>query len=191
VAHSNKETQTVPVSSRDQLTDVLAPVATSDAAIQVLSRPHQGTSSTQTPALASTSDQGQQVLLQPPCSVAWTQTARLATSRTSSWTQTHIPASTATGTGMSQVLTMTTGCQAGAYFNNDEILPGVPRPRLPWAYSYAQFSALLTAYPDAHPEDFVTFGVLQAQPCRGSQWGRWPASWPTWWVADTYWPANS
>jgi len=66
-----------------------------------------------------------------------------------------------------------TGCQAGAYFDNDVILPGVSRPRLQWAYSCRQFGALLDAYPDVHPEDFVTFGVLQALPRRGSQceWG--------------------
>jgi len=65
------------------------------------------------------------------------------------------------------------GCQAGAYFDNEVIPPGAPRPKLPWAYSYAQFDALLSAYPDVHPEDFVTYGILQAQPCRGSytKWG--------------------
>jgi len=42
------------------------------------------------------------------------------------------------------------------------------RPRLPWSYSYAQFGALLNLYPDIHPEDFVTFGVLHDQPRRGS-----------------------
>jgi len=57
VAHCKRATQTFPVSTRNQSTDALAPLATSDAATQVLSRPHQGTSSTQTPALASTSDQ--------------------------------------------------------------------------------------------------------------------------------------
>jgi len=74
---------------------------------------------------------------------------------------------------MTPVLVTSTGCQAGAYFDNDVIPPGVPRLRLPWAYSYAQLGALLTAYTDVHPEDFVTFGVLQAQPRRGSQceWG--------------------
>jgi len=44
---------------------------------------------------------------------------------------------------------------------------------LPWAYSYAQFDQLLQAYPEVHPEDFVTFGILQEQPRRGSyrEWG--------------------
>jgi len=65
-----------------------------------------------------------------------------------------------------------TGCQAGAYFDNDVIPPGVLRPRLPWAYTYGQFEALLLAYPTVHPEDFITFGVIQAQPQRGSQ-GEW------------------
>jgi len=74
---------------------------------------------------------------------------------------------------MAPVLVATTGCQAGAFYSNDVIPPGVPRPRLPWAYSYAQFEALLVAYPTVHPEDFVTFGVFQAQPQPGSrgEWG--------------------
>jgi len=76
------------------------------------------------------------------------------------------------GTDMPKVLVFSTGCQVGAFFNNEEIPPGVIRPRLPWAYSYAQFGALLTAYPDIHPEDFVTFGVHHAQPRSGSQ-GEW------------------
>jgi len=35
------------------------------------------------------------------------------------------------------------------------------------------FDQLLQAYPEVHPEDFVTFGVLQEQPRRGSarEWG--------------------
>jgi len=69
---------------------------------------------------------------------------------------------------MPQVLTTSTGSQAGAYFSNDSIRPGVPRFTLPWAYTYAQFDTLLTTYPDVHPEDFVTFGILQVQPRRGS-----------------------
>jgi len=65
------------------------------------------------------------------------------------------------------------GCQAGAYFDNEVIPPGAPRPKLPWAYTYAQFDALLVAYPDVHQEDFVTYGILQAQPRWGShrEWG--------------------
>jgi len=73
---------------------------------------------------------------------------------------------------MAPVLVATTGCQAGAYFDNEVIPPGVPRPRLPWGYTYPQFEALLLAYLTVHPEDFVTFGVIQAQPQRGSQ-GEW------------------
>jgi len=32
---------------------------------------------------------------------------------------------------------------------------------------------LLQAYPEVHPENFVTFGILQEQPCRGThrEWG--------------------
>jgi len=67
----------------------------------------------------------------------------------------------------------TTGCQAGTFFDNEIIPPGAPRPKLPWAYTYAQFDQLLQAYPEVHPEDFVTFGILQEQPRRGScrEWG--------------------
>jgi len=82
-------------------------------------------------------------------------------------------AQTDTGTDMPPVLVASTGCQAGAFFDNEVISPGVPRPKLPWAYSYAQFDALLTSYPNVHPEDFVSFEILQAQPRRGSylEWG--------------------
>jgi len=71
------------------------------------------------------------------------------------------------------VLTTTTGCHAGACFDNEVIPPGAPRPQLPWAYTYAQFDQLLQAYSEVHPEDFVTFGILQEQPRRGScrEWG--------------------
>jgi len=124
VAQANKDTQTFPVSTCDQST-------------QVVNRPHQGTNATQTPAPASTSDQGQQVLIRPQRSVAYTQTFRPATSNTTSWTQTHRPALLNTGTGIPQVLTTSTGCQAGTYFDNEVIPPGVPRPTLPWAYTYA------------------------------------------------------
>jgi len=80
---------------------------------------------------------------------------------------------TDTGTDMPPVLVASTSCQAGAFFDNEVILHGVPRPKLPWAYSYAQFNALLTSYFNVHPEDFVSFGILQAQPRRGSysEWG--------------------
>jgi len=74
---------------------------------------------------------------------------------------------------MPQVLQTSTGCQAGTYFDNEVIPPGVPRRKMPWAYSYAQFNTLLTTYFDFDTEDFVSFGVLQAQPRRGSysEWG--------------------
>jgi len=180
VAQGNKETQTSPGSTCDQST-------------QVISRPHQRTSATQTLAPAPTFDQSTQALLRPRQSWAYTQTERPATSTRSSWTQVPRTKLTDSATDMPLVLVASTGCQAGAYFNNEEIPPGVPRPRLPWAYSYAQFGALLTAYPDVHPEDFVTFGVLQAQPHHGSQceWGRWPALRPTSWAAISSSPTNS
>jgi len=139
-----------------------------DQATQVVSRPHQGTSSTQTPFPATTSEQGTQALVRPPQSVAYIQTFRPATSTTTSWTQTHRPGYINTGTGVPQVRTTATGSQAGAYFDNEVIPPGVPPLKLPWAYSYAQFDALLTTYPDVHPEDFVTLGILQSQPRWGS-----------------------
>jgi len=138
VTHSDRVTQTELAPSRDQAT-------------QVLSRPHRWTSATKTPALTSTTDQTTQVLLRPRQSWAFTQTERPATSTSSSWTQVPRVDLTDTATDMPPVLVTSTSCQAGAYFNNDEIPPGVPRPRLPWAYSYAQFGALLTAYPDVHP----------------------------------------
>jgi len=74
---------------------------------------------------------------------------------------------------MPPTLTTTVGSQAGAYLNNEIIPPGAPRPKLPWAYTYAQFDQLLQAYSEVHAEDFVTFGILQEQPRRGScrEWG--------------------
>jgi len=76
-------------------------------------------------------------------------------------------------TDMPPVRTTTTSSQAGSFFDNEVIPPGAPRPKLPWAYTYAQFDQLLAAYPDVHPEDFVTFGILQEQSRRGScrEWG--------------------
>jgi len=74
---------------------------------------------------------------------------------------------------MPTVSTTSKECQAGCFFANDIIRPGAPRPKLHWAFSYAQFDQLLLAYPEVHPEDFVTFGILQEQPPRGSarEWG--------------------
>jgi len=74
VTHSEGETQTDPA-------------LTQDLATQVLSRIHQGKSSTQTPAPASTSDQSTQALLHPCRLWAYTQTERPATSTRTSWTQ--------------------------------------------------------------------------------------------------------
>jgi len=135
-----------------------------DVGTQVLSRPHRRPAETQTPSVY-TADICTQVLIRPPRSVAYTQTARSATT---SWTQTARPSLIHTGTDMTPVLVNSTGCQAGANFDTDHIPPGVPRPRLPWNYSYAQFGALLSLYPNIHPEDFITFGVLNDQPRRGS-----------------------
>jgi len=118
VAQGNKETQTSQGSTCDQST-------------QVVSRPHQGTSATQTPAPAPTSDQSTQALLRPRQSWAYTQTKRPASSTRSTWTQVPRTVLTDSATDMPLVLVTSTGCQAGAYFNNDKIPPGVPRPRLP------------------------------------------------------------
>jgi len=74
---------------------------------------------------------------------------------------------------MPVIMTTITETQAGCYYDNEVIPPGAPRPKLPWAYTYAQFDALLAAYLDVHPDDFVTYSILQAQPRRGSyrEWG--------------------
>jgi len=117
VALSNKATQVDALQYRDVGT-------------QALSRPHQGTAKTQTPS-RPTADQSTQVLIRPPGLVAFTQTARPATSTTTSWTQTSRPALINTGTHMPPVLVTSTGCQVGAFYDNDLIPPGVPRPTLP------------------------------------------------------------
>jgi len=74
---------------------------------------------------------------------------------------------------MPPVTTSTVGSQAGTFLDNELIPPGAPRPKLPWAYTCAKFDQLLQAYPEVHPEDFVTFGILQEQPRHGSccEWG--------------------
>jgi len=142
-------------------------------ATQVASRPHVWSSATQTATIVVPSqDQATQAYLRPRRRDTFSQTARPGTYHRGA--QTDKPALTVDSpTSMAPVLVATTGCQAGAYFDNEAIPPGVHRPRLPWAYSYGQFEALLLANPTIHPEDFVTFGVLQAQPRRGSQceWG--------------------
>jgi len=163
-------TQTGATYTRDKAT--LTFINVTHTATQVASRPHVWSSATQTSITAALSqDQATQVLIRPRRQETFTQTGRPGTFHRPS--QTDRLALTDTATSMASVLVATTGCQAGAYFDNEVIPPGVPRPRLPWAYTYNQFEALLTAYPTVHPEDFITFGVLQAQPRRGSQreWG--------------------
>jgi len=140
-------------------------------ATQVSSRPHVWSSSTQTSIIApSSQDQSTQVLIRPRRHEAFTQTGRLGTVHRPS--QTDSPALIDTATSMAPVLVAMTGCQGGGHFDTDIIPPGVQRPCLPWAYTYEQFEALLLAYPTVHPEDFVTFGVFQAQPRLGSR-GEW------------------
>jgi len=77
------------------------------------------------------------------------------------------------GTSTTTVTFKMATCQTKVYFDNSEIPPGAPRPTLPWGYGYQQFDSLLAAYPEVHPEDFVTFGILQEQPRRGTirDWG--------------------
>jgi len=135
----------------------------------VVSRPHLATSATQTPSSGPTLNQSSQVLLRPPRSWAYTQTERPATSTRTSWTQVPRLTTHSTGTEIPPVATtLSQECQAGCYFDNELIPPGAPRPQLPWSYTYDMFDQLLQAYPEVHPEDFVTFGVLQEQPRRGS-----------------------
>jgi len=163
-------TQTGATYTRDKASNTFLDVT--HTATQVASRPHVWSTSTQTSITApSSQDQSTQVLIRPRRQESFTQTGRLGTFHRP--TQTDRPALTDTSTCMAPVLVATIGCQAGAYFDNNVIPPGVTRPRLPWAYTYLQFEALLTAYPTVHPEDFITFGVFQAQPRRGSQheWG--------------------
>jgi len=147
-----------------------------DAATQVISRPHLWSTATQTATIVTEShDQATQDHLRPPRRNMFTQTAHPGSSNVMTQTarpgsyhrasQTTPPAPTVdSATSMAPVLVATTGCQAGAFYTNDIIPPDVPRPRLPWAYTYEQFEALLLAYPTVHPEDFVTFGVFQALP---------------------------
>jgi len=162
-------TQTGEAFHRDKATMTFRDVT--HMATQVACRPHVWSSATQTTTISAPhQDQSTQAHLRALYREAFTQRARPGTYHRPS--QTDQPASTDSSTSMAQVLVATTGCQAGAYFDTETIPPGVHRPRLPWAYTYRQFEALLTAYPTVHPEDFITFGVLQAQPRRGSQ-GEW------------------
>jgi len=162
-------TQTGATYTREKATSTFIDVT--HTATQVASKPHVWTSATQTdPLVSSMQDASTQVLIRPRRHEAFTQTARPGTFHRPSQTDSIVL--TDASTSMAPVLVATTGCQAGAHFDTDIIPPGVQRPRLPWAYTYGQFEALLLAYPTVHPEDFITFGVLQAQPRRGSQ-GEW------------------
>jgi len=66
--------------------------------------------------------------------------------------------------------------QTDIYFDISEIPPGAPHPKLPWGYynSCPQFNTLLLTHPIVHPEDFVTYGIMQEAPRRGTQeeWGQ-------------------
>jgi len=164
-------TQTGAFSTREKSTSTFVDVT--HTATQVSIRPHVWSSSTQTSIIApSSQDQSTQVLIRPRRHEAFTQTGRLGTVHRPS--QTDSLALSDAYTSMTPVLVATTGCQAGAIFDNDVIPPGVLRPRLPWGYTYEQFEVLLTAYPTVHPEDYVSFGVLRSQPRPGSR-GEWGA----------------
>jgi len=153
-------TQTGATFTRKKATNTF--IDLTHTATQVSSRPHVWTSATQTASLAAPhTHQSTQVHLRPSRRETFTQTARPGTYHRPS--QTDRPALSDSSTSMAPVLVATTGCQAGAYFDNDTIPPGVRRPRLPWSYTYGQFEALLLAYPTVHPEDFITFGVLQEE----------------------------
>jgi len=181
-APTNRSTQTRRTRTTERGNNTFLDVT--HTATQVVSRPHLWTTATQTsPIVVPSQDVSTQDNLRPHRRYASTQIVPpdvvhmfVQTARAGSYhrtTQTvQPPPLIDSATSMSQVVVTSTGCQAGAYYDTETIPPGVPRPRLPWGYTYAQFEALLQAYPTVHPEDFITFGVLQAQPRRGSQ-GEW------------------
>jgi len=141
-------------------------------ATQVDSRPHLWTTASQTTSSApSQQDASTQILIRPNRREADTQTGRAGSFHRAAQTE-HLALSNS-WTSMTPVLVTTTGCQAGAVFDNDLIPPGVPRPLMPWGYSYRQFQTLLSSYPTIHPEDFISFGVSRSQPRTGSrgEWG--------------------
>jgi len=74
------------------------------------------------------------------------------------------------GTSTTTVTFKLATCQGTVYFDNAEM----PCTTLLWGYGYWQFYCLLAASPKVHPEDFVTFGILQEQPRRGTirDWGQ-------------------
>jgi len=155
VACGEQGMQNSPGPTPDQATYVLMVpplVSVADAATQVVSRPHQATSFTQPPSSAPTSDQSTQVLLRPPRLVAYTQTVTAPKSSRSSWTQIPRAAPTDMGPDMPPVLVASTSCQAGAYYDNEVIPPGTPRPKIPWAYTYAQFDASWRPTPTFTPK---------------------------------------
>jgi len=155
-AACDRGTQTSPSPTHDQQVQT-QPTWTRGNVSQV---PHVLTSdgATSTGPKATTSEMG---------------TAMPPRSTTTAWTQVRRVIQKDCGTDMPPVQTKAAESQAGCYSDNEIIPPGAPRPKLPWAYTYAQFDQLLQAYPEVHPEDFVTFGILQEQPRRGScrEWG--------------------
>jgi len=136
-------------------------------------------------AVRTVSDQGTQALILPPRSVSFTQTSSRPSTCDRGTEMQHVTTcDTATqmnrvqlkdrGTSMPSVKYESSTTQTKVYFDNAEIQSEAPRPTLPWGYGpygYPQFNALLPAYPEVHPEDLVTFGILQ--PRRGTirEWG--------------------
>jgi len=120
-------TQTLPTGTRDNVSQVT----------HVLTR--DGATSTEPPA--TTFDMGTAM---PPRDTA------------TSWTQVLRIRQQDFGICMPPVLVQSIGCQARAYFDNEVIPPGAPRPKLPWANTYTQFDALLAAYPNVHLEDLLS-----------------------------------
>jgi len=100
---------------------------------------------------------------------------------TTRWTQMPKKILKYCGTAMIPVGYKSATCQTKVLFDNSEIPPGAPRPTLPWGYGYQQFDSLLAAYPEVHPDDFVTFGILQKQPRRGTirDWAKSSRFWRT------------
>jgi len=160
----DRATQTSPTTTHDQLVQALPPQLVTERSTQTLP-PWTRDNVTQVPHV-TTCDGATSTVPQAPTSDMGIAMAPRST--TTSWTQVLRVSRKDRGTDMPPMLTKTIGCQAGAYFDNKVIPPGALRPKLPWAYTYAQFDQLLAAYPEVHPEDFVTFGILQEQPRRGS-----------------------
>jgi len=164
----DRATQTSPTLTHEQPVQALPPQLVVEGSTQTLP-PWTRDNVTQVPPVL-TRDGGTSM---PPVHTDDKRTATPPTSTTTRWTQMPKKILKDGSTGMPAVQSSSVRTQAGTFFDNEIIPPGAPRPKLPWAYTYAQFDQLLAAYPEVHPEDFVIFGILQEQPRRGScrEWG--------------------